>query len=133
MLQYQNNCTGFDNHNWVRYIKMAFDNLNSLRDIKGGLSLERLIEFLQLYLRRLNDQWTGINIYGNMRQVAPLQNRLTEPSSMLQSFSNPGSEWKSWALSKCKLFIWLAVKNKCWTADRLARSLSHPDNCVLCD
>ena len=45
---------------------------------------------------------------------------------------HPGSEWKSWALSKCKVFIWLAIKNKCWTADRLARSrLSHPANCVL--
>ena len=44
---------------------------------------------------------------------------------------------KGWALSKCKVFIWLnwlAIKNKCWTADRLARrGLSHPHNCVLCD
>lgn len=42
--------------------------------------------------------------------------------------------WKAWALLKVKLFIWLAVWNRCWTADRLARrGLQHPDKCVLCD
>jgi len=42
--------------------------------------------------------------------------------------------WKSWAPSKCKMFLWLAIRNRCWTADRLAkRGLSHPDKCPLCD
>jgi hypothetical protein len=30
-------------------------------------------------------------------------------------------EWKSWAPSKCKFFVWLVEHNRCWTADRLAR------------
>jgi len=42
--------------------------------------------------------------------------------------------WKSWAPNKCKVFLWLAIRNRCWTADRLAkRGLPHPDRCPLCD
>jgi len=42
--------------------------------------------------------------------------------------------WKSWAPSKCKTFIWLAIRNRCWTADRLQqRGLPHPAHCPLCD
>jgi hypothetical protein len=42
--------------------------------------------------------------------------------------------WKTWAPPKCKFFIWLAIRNKCWTADRLQkRGLDHPEVCPLCD
>ncbi|GJN40511.1 hypothetical protein PR202_gb29733 [Eleusine coracana subsp. coracana] len=42
--------------------------------------------------------------------------------------------WKSWAPPKCKVFLWLAIRNWCWTADRLAkRGLPHPSKCPLCD
>ncbi|WVZ83279.1 hypothetical protein U9M48_030445, partial [Paspalum notatum var. saurae] len=42
--------------------------------------------------------------------------------------------WKSWAPPKCKVFLWLALRNKCWTTDCLAmRGLPHPSQCVLCD
>ncbi|GJM93756.1 hypothetical protein PR202_ga10342 [Eleusine coracana subsp. coracana] len=35
---------------------------------------------------------------------------------------------------KVKLFIWLAVWKRCWTADRLARrGLPHPVACPTCD
>jgi len=42
--------------------------------------------------------------------------------------------WKTWAPAKCKMFLWLAIRNRCWMADRLAkRGLSHPDKCPICD
>ena len=42
--------------------------------------------------------------------------------------------WKSWAPGKCKTFVWLAIRNRCWTADRLQkRGLQHLERCVLCD
>lgn len=42
--------------------------------------------------------------------------------------------WKYWAPGKCKFFLWLAIKNRCWTAYRLARrGMSHPEQCPLCD
>lgn len=42
--------------------------------------------------------------------------------------------WKSWAPLKTKIFIWLAIWNCCWTADRLSRrGLQQPQCCPLCD
>ena len=42
--------------------------------------------------------------------------------------------WKSWAPAKRKVFLWLAVRNRCWTADQLAkRNLPHLSLCPLCD
>lgn len=42
--------------------------------------------------------------------------------------------WRTWAPLKVKLFVWLALWNRCWTADRLAkRGLPHSARCVLCD
>jgi hypothetical protein len=41
---------------------------------------------------------------------------------------------ETWSPAKCKVFLWLAIRNRCWTADRLAeRNLPHPDKCTLCD
>lgn len=42
--------------------------------------------------------------------------------------------WKSWALPKCRFFLWLVAHKRCWTTDRLAkRGLNHPEKCLLCD
>jgi hypothetical protein len=44
--------------------------------------------------------------------------------------------WKTWALAKCRFFLWLVAHNKCWTADRLAwLGLPHPEpeQCPLRD
>ncbi|KAF8702483.1 hypothetical protein HU200_032861 [Digitaria exilis] len=47
---------------------------------------------------------------------------------------NTQNQIEAWAPAKCKVFLWLAFRNKCWTADRLAsRGLPHPDSCTLCD
>jgi hypothetical protein len=41
---------------------------------------------------------------------------------------------KTWAHLQCKFFIWLAIKNRVWTADRLLKHwLPHPSVCLLCD
>ena len=42
--------------------------------------------------------------------------------------------WKSWYPLRCKFFIWLAIDNRCWTADCLAkRGLPYLAACALCD
>ena len=42
--------------------------------------------------------------------------------------------WKSWAPGKCHFFMLLVARNRCWTADRLARrGLEHPTTCPHCD
>jgi hypothetical protein len=41
--------------------------------------------------------------------------------------------WSSGAPLKHKLHMWLALKDRLWTADRLEeRGLQHPPRCVLC-
>ena len=41
--------------------------------------------------------------------------------------------WKSWAPIKCKLAMWLIIRQRVWTADRLQiRGLPHPDKCPYC-
>jgi len=45
----------------------------------------------------------------------------------------PDLIWKTWAPEKCKLFAWLVIKNRQWTADRLAaRGWDHNPACLLC-
>ena len=42
--------------------------------------------------------------------------------------------WTSRAPATCKFFTWLALRDRCWTLDRLARrGLPHQDACPLCD
>jgi hypothetical protein len=42
--------------------------------------------------------------------------------------------WKSWVPPNCSLFLWLAIHNRCWTADRLEKkNLPHAALCLLCD
>lgn len=42
--------------------------------------------------------------------------------------------WRSWAPLRVKLFLWLAIMDRCWTADRLTRKgLQHPAACPSCD
>ena len=38
--------------------------------------------------------------------------------------------WKSWAPGKCKTFVWLAIRNHCWTADRLEKNRSASSGSV---
>lgn len=41
--------------------------------------------------------------------------------------------WDSRAPLRCKLFAWLAFKDRLWTSDRLARrGLPHQEACSLC-
>ena len=42
--------------------------------------------------------------------------------------------WCSRAPNKCKFFLWLALRKRCWTADRLGRrGLPRPAACPFCD
>jgi hypothetical protein len=41
--------------------------------------------------------------------------------------------WRNWAPPRVKFFNWIAVQDRCWTTERLARrGLQHHPLCLLC-
>jgi hypothetical protein len=56
----------------------------------------------------------------------------TQFQGMVNSFMME-AVWKSWAPSKSKLFAWLILQNRVWSADRLQkRGWPNCGNCQLC-
>ena len=52
----------------------------------------------------------------------------------LTSSVMPTLVWKPWAPPKCKLFSWLVLQNRIWTADRLEqRGWDNCGRCKLCN
>ena len=42
--------------------------------------------------------------------------------------------WRTWAPLWVKIFFWLALRDRCWKVERLARhGLPHGSVCLLCD
>jgi hypothetical protein len=122
-----------------RTVAQGLQNPRRVSDIRGALTVQVIVEYLQLW-----------NLVDNLvlHQGTPYQHtwRLSKhgvysSKSAYDAFFigtvkfGPWKRiWKTWAPLKCKFFIWLAVKNRCWTADRLAkRGLAHPAACPLCD
>jgi hypothetical protein len=116
----------------------ALNNNKWITSIRGSRSWIVIREFLQLWDCvqgiELNEQedrhiwvWEARGQYSSRSAYrACFQGSITfEPWKRL---------WKSWAPNKCKVFLWLAIRNRCWTADRLAkRGLPHPEHCPFCD
>ncbi|WVZ50362.1 hypothetical protein U9M48_001621 [Paspalum notatum var. saurae] len=122
-----------------RTVQDALDSNAWVRDIRGGLSAAALVEYLQLW-----DTLADFELHPGIEDQ-----HIWNPSSTGEFSTQPaycsflvgavGFEpwkeiWKTWAPPQCKFFIWLAVLNRCWTADRLAhRGLEHPSGGVrLC-
>jgi hypothetical protein len=115
----------------------ALNNDKWLEDIQGAISLEALMEYLELWdiisvvvlqegvpdrhIWRLSTagQYTAKSAYDALFQGAIR----FEPYERI---------WKSWAPPRCRFFMWLVAHNRCWTADRLAkRGLPHHDRCLM--
>ena len=120
-----------------RTVAEALSNVQWARDIHGGLSIG-IREFLQLCDCLMSITLTDQEDCHIWRLDS---NGCYSSKSAYKAFFygavtfEPWHRlWKSWAPSKCKMFLWLAIRNRCWTADRLAkRGLSHPDKCPLSD
>ncbi|XP_066333406.1 uncharacterized protein [Miscanthus floridulus] len=124
---------------WALQIRWLWAKKTDHSYIRGGLSVEVLMEYLLLW-----DQLDGVH----RNQDTPDQHlwKLTQ-SGIYTSKSTyealfigsikfiPWKRiWKSWAPLRCKFFVWLAIKQRLWTADRLARrGLQHPPACLFCD
>jgi hypothetical protein len=110
-----------------RTVEEALINHQWVSDIKGGLSLIGLSEYLhtwdilqEIVLSNEEDQhvwkFDKSGVFSSKSAYRAFFNGAItfEPWKRL---------WKTW-----KVFLWLAIRNRCWTADRLAeRNLPHPD------
>ena len=109
-----------------------------VRDIRSALGWRGLVQYLDLW-----DSLATIELNGtddtNLQKFEASGTYSTRSAYMNFFASSITFEpwkqlWKAWASSKCKTFMWLAIRNRCWTAHRLQkRGLPHPERCHLCD
>ena len=125
----------------TRQQRLVADVLTGLRwptDIQGGLSMIGLYQYFQLW-----DALSEVELSAEDDQHVWRfdSSGYFSSKSAYEAFFNGAITfepwrwlWKAWAPAKCKVFLWLAFRNRCWTADRLAkRGLPHPEKCVLYD
>jgi hypothetical protein len=123
----------------ARTRKKTLNNRQWVADIRGVLTVQVLEEYVQVW-----DQVKGTILHHDLTDTYKWRLSQTgdySSKSAYAAFFNGSIKfapwkriWKSWAPLRCKLFIWLVFKNRCWIADRLAkRELSHPEACPLCD
>jgi hypothetical protein len=121
-----------------RTVAHALDNWYWVSDIRGPLSLRGLQQYLLLWdtvgevlLSQDADKLVWMHSSSGMFSSKSCYKAFFMGSISFEPWKRL---WKSWARPKCKFFLWLAIRNKCWTADRLRRrGLQHPVVCVLCD
>ncbi|WVZ52423.1 hypothetical protein U9M48_003478, partial [Paspalum notatum var. saurae] len=120
-------------------VSQALTNRRWVTDIKGSLTIQVLVECVKVW--ELVDGVTlqlGVpdQFHWRFTQSEQYSCQFAYQALFLgtNKFGPWKRIWKSWAPLLCKFFIWLALKNRCWTADRLAkRRLPHPTVCPVCD
>lgn len=95
----------------------------------GGLSTLVTWQLLQLY--DVNGQINLDPQQPDQHIWLPLPPGEFSLKSACERFFVGGIEFEP---HKAKLFLWLAIRNRCWTADRLQhRGMPHPKICPLYD
>ncbi|TVU32861.1 hypothetical protein EJB05_24623, partial [Eragrostis curvula] len=122
-----------------RTVRDALDDNRWRDDFGGGLPVLAVWQCLQLW-----DILQGVTLSPDQSDthiwIPESSGKFTTRSAYMRFFLGstvfePHKRlWRSWAPLKVKIFLWLAILNRCWTADRLARrGLQHPETCPLCD
>ena len=94
-------------------------------DIQGALGWRGLAEYLELW-----DMLANVNL-NDTEDIHRWKLEASGIFSTRSAYKNffvgaitfePWKKvWKTWAPGKCKTFVWLAIRNRCWTADRLQK------------
>ena len=122
-----------------RTVRQAIVNRGWIEDIKGALTVQVLSDYLHIWDLV---EGTVLQPRTQYRHVWKLSSTGCYSSKSAYNamfvgsikFSPSKRIWKTWAPANCKFFIWLAVNNRCWTSDRLAkRGMPHQPACPLCD
>ncbi|WVZ94059.1 hypothetical protein U9M48_040001, partial [Paspalum notatum var. saurae] len=113
-----------------RTVSQALNNRSWVFDIRGALTVQVLSEYLLI--------WDLVdNVV--LQPDAPDQLHWKFDSSGTYSSSSAYltmfiEDLEVLGPLNCKFFIWLAINNRCWTSDRLAkRGLPHQSACPFCD
>lgn len=123
----------------AKLVSDALQNDNWVGDIGPDLSLQALQEFLRLWPQVTDFQLTE-GAEDVVRWTWEKDGNFSARSAYAARFMGlevsptAAFTWKSRAPLQCRFFAWLALRNRCWTSDRLARrGLPHQDACPLCD
>jgi len=122
-----------------RTVADALNNRRWISDLKGALTVDVIIEYLQLWDLLENFELQPAVEDTHIWQFSTSGSYSTKSAyealfTRAIHFSPWERIWQSWAPGKCKFFMWTVAHKKCWTADRLARKgLRHPAACPLCD
>ncbi|WVZ90185.1 LOW QUALITY PROTEIN: hypothetical protein U9M48_036512, partial [Paspalum notatum var. saurae] len=122
-----------------RTVAQGLHNRSWVMDVRGALSVQVLTEYLLVW--DLVDDIVLQHDVPDKHLWKLTQSRVYSSKSAYSAFflgsvglSGWKRIWKGWAPLKCKVFLWLAKNNRCWTSDRLAkRGLPHPSACPFCD
>jgi len=109
-----------------------------VRDITGALTVQVILDYLLIWdlVESTNLQpntpdhflwkWTADHIFTTASAYRAFFNGQ-------HSIAGAKILWKARAPGKCKFFGWLAIHDRCWTAERRKRrNLQQDDTCVLC-
>jgi hypothetical protein len=112
------------NNAWVRKIKMDED-----------FTVQHVFEFVDLCTRLQGFAFDATIEDSIVWNLTPDGEYSAKSAYQAQFFGTTFTDmkrlvWKAWAPPKTKLFAWLALQNRLWTADRLARR--GWQNCGLC-
>jgi len=116
-----------------RTVAQAFDNRGWVADIRGTLTVQVLREYRIWLMVWFYNRRSPINMW-KLTNSGLYSSKSAYNAFFLGSirFAPWKHIWESWAPLRCKFFVWLAIKNRCWTADRLAKhGLPHPAACAL--
>jgi hypothetical protein len=108
-----------------RTVREALNNNVWVSDFSGALSVGVLLEYLQLWdtLQDINMQSDTEDTHVWCFTANGQYSAKTAYEAMFvgaTEFSPWERIWKTWAPPKCRFFMWLVARKRCWTADRLA-------------
>ena len=121
-------CKALENEFWVSQI-----------NTQDGLSMEHISQFVNLWemidgVQLQHDIPDTILWKLNNNGLFSSQSAYKMQFLVHTSSTMPALVWKSWAPPKYKIFTWLILQNRIWTADRLTRrGWPNCGRCKLCN
>jgi hypothetical protein len=108
-------------------------------NIQGGITTQHIVEFTRLW-KMLQDIHLEDDMDDSIKWKLTNDGCYSSSSAYKMQFLGlinslmPSLVWKSWAPPKCKIFAWLIIQNRVWTADRLQRrGWQNCGRCKLCN